>query len=205
MPTSQYGLGRKGGKSRSTTVDLTLPSFAEDEDGNPTDKHNVCKVRIMDPVAMLAAGLLDDFDELTKISALKMQEVDGRSVPTADSIQQLAGMTDTLNSGLILVDRLVEATVVEPKVVWPVHRDRDGKPVRDKESGEWLMLGPDERDPEVLYCDDVDLEDRLYILQWAVGGTSDPEQFRKEYQGLLGSVEDGASLPLSALGGPWGK
>ena len=40
--------------------------------------------------------------------------------------------------------------------------------------------GPDEeRDPDVLYIDDVDYEDRLFIFQWAMGGSADLEQFRQ--------------------------
>jgi hypothetical protein len=48
-----------------------------------------------------------------------------------------------------------------------------------------------ERDEEVLYVDDVELEDKMFIFQWAVGGTDDVEQFRSEFtstlEGLSGS------------------
>jgi hypothetical protein len=156
----------------------------------------------MDPVAMISAGLLDDFDSLTGLVGSKLAEVDGKTVPTAEAIQALAGMSDKLLAGMDMVDRLVEAAVVEPKVVWPVHRDGDGKPLRNRD-GTWMRLGPDERDDETLYTDDVDLEDRMYIMQWAVGGIKDPEQFRIEYAGVLESVENGSGLPLSAFGSPF--
>lgn len=205
MPNSSYSLGRPGG-AKARTSELTLPSFKYDEEGNVTSEHNVCRVRIMDPVAMLSAGLLDDFDHLTKLAGAKMQQVDGKTLPSPEAVRELAGLTGELQRGLDLVDRLVEYVVVEPKVLWPVHRypaghPEAGKPRKDA-GGEWMRLGPDERDDETLYTDDVDLEDRMFIMQWAVGGIKDPEQFRGEYTGLLESVEDEPELPLSAFGSP---
>lgn len=38
----------------------------------------------------------------------------------------------------------------------------------------------EERDNDMLYVDEVDLEDKAFIFQWAVGGTADIEQFRAE-------------------------
>lgn len=210
MPSS-YSLGRAGAAQTrgQRTMPLTLPSFKFDEDGNQTEEHNVCRVRVLDPVAMLTGGLLDEFDSLTQLSAMKMQQVEGRTMPTPEAVRDLAKMTDKLQSGLEMVDRLVEAVVVEPAVVWAVHRwpadhndpELAGKPRKNRD-GSWMKLGPDERDEETLYADEVDLEDRMFILQWAVGGIKAPEQFRKEYAGLLESVEDVPGLPLSALGDP---
>lgn len=197
MPNS-YSLGRKG-SAKGKTTDLTLPSFKLDEEGNETAEHNVCRARVLDPVAMLNAGLLDGFDDLTAIAAQKMTEVDGRTVATPEAVEAVMADPRKLMAGLEMVDRLVEAVVVEPKVVWPVHRDEDGNPKKNRD-GSWMMLGPDERDDDVLYTDDVDLEDRMYILTWAVGGIKDVAQFRGEYKGLLESVEDGSSLSPFALG-----
>jgi hypothetical protein len=206
MPSS-YGLGRKGAAQTGNqkTIDLPLPSFRW-EDGVQTQEHNVCKVRVLDPVAMLTSGLLDEFDSLTQLVGTKIQQVEGRSVPSPEVIRDLAKMTKSLEAGIDMLDRLVETVVVEPTVVWPVHRYPAGHPEagkpRKNEDGSWMKLGPDERDDETLYTDDVDLEDRMFIMQWAVGGIKDPEQFRKEYAGLLESVADEPGLPLSSLGNP---
>lgn len=210
MPSS-YSLGRKGDAQTGgrQVMDLPLPSFKYDEEGNATTVHNVCKVRVLDPVAMLTSGILDEFDGLTQLAAVKMQQVEGRTMPSPEAIRDLAKMTDQLERGLDMVDRLVETVVVEPAVVWPVHRysathpdaSLRGKP-RKNDDGSWMKLGPDEREDDVLYTDDVDLEDRMFILQWAVGGIKDPEQFRREYAGMLESVADEPGLPLSALGNP---
>jgi hypothetical protein len=210
MPSS-YSLGRKGAAQTGGrgTMELKLPSFKYDEDGNVTAEPNVCLVRVLDPVDMLAGGMLDDFDQLTSLAGLKMEEVDGKTRPTAESVQAFAGMTDQMIKGMDLVDRLCELVILEPAVVWPVHRYPAGHPEagkpRKRDDGSWMRLGPDERDEGTLYTDDVDLDDRMFVLQWAVGGVKDPEQFRREYTGLLESVANVPRLPLSAFGDPAAK
>lgn len=54
----------------------------------------------------------------------------------------------------------------------------------------------EKRDPDAVYIDDIDQEDKMFIWGWATGGTDDVEQFRKERAGLL------ATLPgQQAVGG----
>lgn len=45
-----------------------------------------------------------------------------------------------------------------------------------------------ERDPELLYVDEVLEEDKLFVFQWATGGTKDIEQFRSEHNESLESL-----------------
>lgn len=187
MPTS-YSLG----KSRAT-VELTLPSK------NPeTGERNICKVLRPDPQILINAGILDDFDSLTGLVAQKIQTIEGKSKITPEGLKDLAAQTDQMLKGLELMDRLVEAVVVAPKVVWAAVRDVSGQVVRD-DRGNAKILDPSVRDEDVLYTDDVDLEDRMFILQFAVGGVKDFQQFRREQQELVGDVAAGESLPLSSL------
>lgn len=44
------------------------------------------------------------------------------------------------------------------------------------------------RDDELLYIDDIDEVDKLFIWQWATGGTDDVEQFRRESSDMLASL-----------------
>jgi hypothetical protein len=67
-----------------------------------------------------------------------------------------------------------------------------GHPVIDI-SGETI-----ERDPDVLYVDDVDLEDKMFIFSWCVGGTTDLEQFRKQYEKSMADVPDGEAVEQEA-------
>lgn len=74
-----------------------------------------------------------------------------------------------------LADAVTVATVVEPRVL----------PVPPK--GE-------DRDPDLLYVDQVDLEDKLFILNYAVGGTRDLERFREEQEESVELVSSGAGV-----------
>ena len=75
-----------------------------------------------------------------------------------------------------LMDRILVEVVVEPKVK-PVPMDRDGKKI--------LI---DDRDDQFIYVDEVDLEDKTFIFQYAMGGTKDLERFRSEQKGSLGNL-----------------
>lgn len=68
---------------------------------------------------------------------------------------------DTVNDMFDLVSRIIIESVTEPKV-WP-----------EPAEGE-------ERDEDLLYVDEFDADDQMFIYQWACGGTSDLEQFREE-------------------------
>lgn len=68
-----------------------------------------------------------------------------------------------------LLDIVVVDCVIEPNV----------RPV---------PVGGAERDPEELYIDEVDDEDKNFIFQWAVGGTADIEKFREQTRTVLGAV-----------------
>jgi hypothetical protein len=57
---------------------------------------------------------------------------------------------------------------------------------------------PDERDPDVLYADDVEIDDLIFIFQFAVGGTRDLEQFRGEQAAAVAAVLHGDDLPRKA-------
>lgn len=45
-----------------------------------------------------------------------------------------------------------------------------------------------ERDPEVLYVDEIDDEDKMFILQVVTGGTTDLEQFRAQHSANVVAV-----------------
>lgn len=71
-----------------------------------------------------------------------------------------------------MVNKVVISSVVDPKV----HEAPED---------------PDDRDDDLLYVDEVDDEDKMFIYQWAVGGTSDIETFRREARADLDAVAEG--------------
>lgn len=53
----------------------------------------------------------------------------------------------------------------------------------------------EDRVPEFMYLEEVDLTDKIFIFQYAVGGTRDLERFRSEYGELVDGIHPGSDSP----------
>lgn len=53
-----------------------------------------------------------------------------------------------------------------------------------------------ERDPELLYVDEIDFDDQSFIFQVVTGGTTELETFREEHQSTMASIRRRADLEL---------
>lgn len=155
----KYGVATRA----ATTLELELPSIDPE-----TNEHNVCLVRRPGPMDLVAAGLLDHYDSLSAMVKIEhFDRVDEKGSGTTkegeeavlDQLKGLAENKDALKGMLSMLDQLVVIAVVAPKVAL--------QPTDEEE-----------RIPGVLYADEVDLEDRLAILNFAMGGTKQAEPFR---------------------------
>lgn len=158
MPTtndSKYTPTAWGG---NTGEDLTVPSG------------QLCRVRRPGPTALINEGVLHNLDRLTPIVDSYIDKVEGKPQVNVDKLMQDPSKIEQM---IHIVDRVVCAVVIEPKVVMTPN---------DATS----------RKDGVIYCDMIDLEDRFFIFQFAVGGSSDLERFRTESTELVGDVSDGA-------------
>jgi len=54
------------------------------------------------------------------------------------------------------------------------------------------------RDPEVLYVDECELDDKMFVMQWAMGGVKEVETFRKEYEAAMADVSGGSKVDETA-------
>jgi len=52
----------------------------------------------------------------------------------------------------------------------------------------------EERDEDLLYVDEVDFEDKVFVFNYAVGGTRDLERFREQQNTHVESVRAGAAV-----------
>lgn len=104
---------------------------------------------------------------------------------TKQKFQEAGDDPKLIGDMMHLMDALVVTCVREPVIM----------PVPKKEDGTWDEAA---KDPDLLYIDDVDMEDKMFIFQWCVGGTSDVEQFRKEYAANLASLSSGESVEQEA-------
>lgn len=104
----------------------------------------------------------------------------------APSKRQLADAVDISSDGAIndmmkMYDDVLVYCVLQPKVT----------PMPTDETGEvWL----DRKDPDLLYPDDVDFEDKQFLFNWAVGGTADVARFRNEQEKAVEPVSSGEGM-----------
>jgi hypothetical protein len=108
---------------------------------------------------------------------------------TAPNMAQIESDGEKANDMIDLVDNVICRIVVEPRVT----------PLPPEEDPESSKYDPHfERDEELLYVDEVHPDDKAFLFQWACGGTSDLEQFRKESAELMGSAPGRQSVRPAA-------
>ena len=81
----------------------------------------------------------------------------------------------TLLDFMDTIDSVCLDCVIEPKL----------HPANDEEGN---YIRPSERDPDLLYVDEVDEDDKIFVFNRAVGGTADLTQFRQELAAGMESV-----------------
>jgi hypothetical protein len=128
----------------------------------------VCQVRRPGVEGLVELGVLDNVDSLTSIVHTDhIKRVQGGEA--AVDVQALAKDPKALKNVLNTMNDIVVAVVVQPALS---HIPGKGE----------------ERQENVIYTDMVALEDKTFIMQYAIGGSSDLEKFRKERAKNAGSV-----------------
>ena len=198
--TSKKKSARSGNPARKATAaskwkkqkgeELTLPSG------------NVALVKRPGPQALLSDGIMPD----TLMPIVQQAISKGMGMKPKDiNIEDPKAVADMLDA----IDRLLSKVVVEPEVAYhkclqPV--DMGGVTAGPAHEA-WVFIDEDIRDgetecsncgqvhpdgDEVVYADEVDLEDKMFIFQYAVGGTRELERFRREHSAGVGNLSDGS-------------
>lgn len=127
----------------------------------------LAQVRRCGADGLIKAGIIQSMDVLTAIVENELiPSAEGR--PVADPAKLLKD-PEALASVLHMTDKIVQYVVVQPE----------------------LALVPDDvtqRKPGTIYTDMVDMEDKMFIMNFALGGTRDLETFRKESKAAVGSM-----------------
>lgn len=147
---------------------------------------------------LVAAGLLDNFDELTALVQTEHIErastrapVAGQPLVTpaqaASAAEDLMRNPKRLATAFHLMDRLAAHVIVEP-AVWIDYQAED-------EPDEAFAKRKAEAEAEERFpVREIDMDDKVFLLNWAVGGSSDLAAFRAGTNELLGSVEAGPAV-----------
>ena len=169
---------RHGSSWRSPFTDLTLPSG------------ETCQVKRPGIQGLVKAGVLHSLDSLTSI-------VQTETIPKAEgkpkvNVKAILEDADKFGSMMSMVDKIVVHVVTDP-ILAPAVRPLviDGEPVLDEyDKPKFEDIPDDEREDGVIYVDYVDMMDKMYIMNFAVGGSADLAEFRKATSNAVGDVPD---------------
>lgn len=154
--------------------------------------HNV-RVKRLGMERFLTAGFLPD--PLAKQVKKMISQREGRA-ENSDLLQNLS--EKDLLAFLRAVDRIAVYCIQEPEVRWherPVGPDSEGNTPTDSEGTPLYEEVPEEeRSETVVYTDELDMEDKMFIFQFAVGGSSDVGQFRAESAAAVEALQSGGKV-----------
>lgn len=175
----------KSWKKRTGGVDLELPSG------------NIAKVKRPGMEKLLAAGVIPD--QLTPIA---MEAVNKGKGPTPQKseeevLQEFLKDQSAMASIFSAFDKVTAMCVVEPKVRLHQYTAQDA--LRDAIPTGYNVgdeIPEEEREEDLLYTDDVDMEDKTFIFQFVVGGDADLEKFRREHSSGVADLQSSEDVEL---------
>lgn len=144
----------------------------------------------------LASGYMPD-----KMAAIIREQINSKSTkPTRpEDILGDEGMSmDDVTEMMHAMDRITAYCITEPVVFWHMRPVvEDDKPVLDDKGRNKLEEIPEEdRDEEIVYTDDIDLEDKQFVFQYAVGGTPDLTRFREQSASVVAALQPSGDVAL---------
>lgn len=122
---------------------------------------------------------------------------EGRGLPPKQ-VEEIAEDPEALSDILLFANRVTVHSVIQPEVKMPpvwTDEDRAAGECREEQVG---GVAESKRKPGVLYADMIDLDDRLFLLQWCVGGTKDLERFRGQQADAVAAVDAGEEQSVQA-------
>ena len=154
--------------------DLRVPSGA------------LCQAKRPGVQGLLKAGLLDKFDSLTAL--VQTEHIEPNSSTTgkkgAAEAAAIAGNPKAVTEGFALIDALVVEVVVQPALYNPHPLEGETEEATQRRVGQEILEGK-------ISTEAIDLVDKIFIMNWAVGGSGDLEAFR---QGLGEGLDDLSKL-----------
>lgn len=180
--TSKKAAPAKAVSKPSYGLGLTTKSFELD-----LPSGNTCLAIRPGAQGLIKHGLLDSMDQLTGL--VQTEHIDSKDPrKVSEAVKALSVNKQQIEDGLAMVDKAIVFIVQQPKVWLDEPKlDKDFKPVIDEEGN--TIFEP--RKADRIYADEVDIEDKMFIFNWALGGTADLKSFREESAELLGNLSAG--------------
>lgn len=127
------------------------------------------QIRRIPLTSLLAEGLLGD-----SLGALAQRAVDAGEGMKPQDIKEMSQDPQKIMEALDIFDKIAAKCFVNPPVTY--HKI-DGKDIPEEE-----------RDPDILYSDELDIQDKVYVFQVIAGGSSDLQRFRIEFEKSVAGI-----------------
>lgn len=162
----------EGWKAKSTSLVLHVPSGNKALVRNPGIK------------AFVSAGILPN-----SLMPIVTEALERGQPPSMSAFQDKVKSDPAMLAEMLeSMDKVTLHCVIEPQVhpmpTWDLTDHANDACTAEQVGQE----APQKKDPRRLYVDEVDLEDKLFIFQWAVGGTRDLERFREQYSAGMAAL-----------------
>lgn len=170
------------GRIQTEGSELVLPS------------ENVALVRQISPAAFLQTGFLPD-----PLTAIVRQAINTKQGLKPQAVKNIADDPEQIGAAMETFDRVLTYVVIEPVISMPPTCDVvvDGERCdtyanaevhKDSMKSGKHRFHEGERAADILYADQVELNDKMFIFQWALGGTRDLAKFREQQQQSVDDV-----------------
>lgn len=128
--------------------------------------------------------------------------------PTIDAaIKRGQGLKPTEQKALLekardpaMMDQMLRTYALICERVWqePKILSEYREVVHANQSSTWETIPASERDPDALYTDEVDFNDKAFTFNFAVGGTRDLQRFRQEFASGVESLHGSEDVAVQA-------
>lgn len=133
----------------------------------------LCLVRRPGLEGLIKAGIVSNFDALTKIVGDQAERMKTGKEPKSDQeiMSDVMANPERMAEMMRVINKIVIYVVVKPEI-------------------QSAPNDPTSRRSDVIYDDMVELDDKMFLMNFALGGVRDLSRFREQYGTALGSVGD---------------
>lgn len=160
----------RGSTADLPNVDVSADPYAANIWGSKefdftTPSGQLCRMKRVSEIELLQSGILDKVSRLPGLAQSLVDKSEGKPPEPELDMAELADNVDKLQDLLDVINKVCLSVVVRPKLAAP--------PMPDPETGEVKA-----RMEGVIYVDDVEMGDRVAIMERAMRGLRSMDSFR---------------------------
>lgn len=140
---------------------------------------------------LIEAGILHDVDSLTGLVDQKhLKRVKGGAQDMSIDAKKLMNDPKSLAKVMGVVDKVLVHVVIKPRLTlaWTEGAEGEQVPLDHLERGKAVEAGAK------VFTDQVEIDDKMFIFNYAVGGTRNLERFRQQSDDAVGGVDSGEQV-----------